>query len=563
MSSAVDLQLVLDNRINVSADATKMVTISGVQNNFFELNPDGTGYSSNIIFQNVITPSLSNTLVSRNMRLRYTVQAVATANPPVLNPAGALGAGGAQCVLRCYPLQSVCQNISLVLNGATTTLNSQQVISALQRTIDPVYRKRQATEQPSMPDNTACLGADALGTALTSNQVMSSYYNSDGTTRASFFPTYWDNASHTVQWEVSENIMVSPLTIFDEENFLANINTLSLNFSFSNLNDMFVFSGAQAVPAGFTTTIVNPHLELTYIQVANDIVSIPRMVSYPYSNVVYFSKSMTPLAHTNVAQNFPTVQSDTLRFQSMPSLIYIFMRPAISSRTSAIGTGSQADAFFALGNQLVTTAGGQIQPNVSISCGNRTGLLTSASAKTLYRMSVRNGYKGTYADWQYGSGSLLILDPVQDLGINLQGGDILPGESGSVNFQFTGAFTSANFASATAAVGGADIAGLPVELMIVPVYSGIVSLTPDNCVFNIGELSEAEVNALLRTAPKDGTMISSEAVNPTIKGGDLWTRTKSILGSTAKGIGAVIDNPLFKQALGAAQGLGGALRRHR
>jgi len=33
--SAVDLQLVLDNRINVSAEATKVVRISGVQNNFF------------------------------------------------------------------------------------------------------------------------------------------------------------------------------------------------------------------------------------------------------------------------------------------------------------------------------------------------------------------------------------------------------------------------------------------------------------------------------------------------------------------------------------------------
>jgi hypothetical protein len=418
--------------------------------------------------------------------------------------------------------------------------------------------RKQATEQPAMPDNTACLVADA---ALVSQQTLSSYYNSDGTTRGSFLPIAYNNPANTVTYEVSENLLISPLSAHDEENFLANINTLSMQFNYTNLNDMFVFAAGAAVPQGFAVTISAPRIELTYIQVANDIVSIPRMVSYPYENVVYFSKAQAAMANSTVLQAFPNCQSDTLRFQSLPSLIYIFLRPQISLRTSVATQRSLADAFFSLGN--VPAAGSLTQPNVSINIGNRTGLLTSASPQTLYRMSVRNGYKGSFNDWAYGSGSLLILDPVMDLGVNLQAGDILPGESGSVNFQFSATYSNANWVYSTAAAQGAAILAVPTELMIVPVYSGVVSITPDNCVFNIGELSEAEVNVLLRTAPKDGSMISTEAVNPTIKGGSLWSTAKSMLGSTARGIQSVTQSPLFQQALDAASGLGGALRRRR
>lgn len=532
--SAVDLTLALDNRINVSSEATKLVRISGVQNNFFEINPEGQGFTSSIIFQNVITPSLSNTLVSRNMRLRYVVTASATATPPVLPPYAEIGAGGAVCALRAHPLQSICENIQMTLNGATTTIPSRYVISATQRTLPADWVRKEATEAPVMSDNSACLAVDDAG-ALQSQQPLSSYYNSDGTTRVSFLPVAFDDAGHTVSYEVSESLMISPLTIRSEENFLANINTLSFQLNFSQLNDMFCFGQSVAVPAGFQVAISNPRLELTYIQVAQDVVQIPRLVSYPYENLVYFTKQFGTLAHTaGGAANLASfqVQSDTIRLQSMPSLIYVFARPQITGRTSAVAQRSQADAFLSLG----APGAGGFMPTVSVNIGNRTGLLTSASAKTLYRMSVRNGYKATYNDWQWGSGSLLVIDPVEDLGINLQAGDILPGESGSVNFQISATYSNANYLASFGQAGGADITGLPLELVIVPVYSGVVSITPDNCVFNIGELSEAEVNALLRTAPKDGTMVSSEQIKPTIEGGALFSKHKSILGHTARGM---------------------------
>lgn len=556
-----DMQLVLDNRINISPNSTKMVHVSGVQNNFFEVQPDGNNgsYSSSLIFNNVITPSLSNTLVSRNIRLRYNVQIATTADWNGTQPILAVGAAGPAGALRAFPLQSATSNISLIINGATSSLSSRSILSATQRKLSKEFIEKEATEGPAMADNSAILIQDAAA-SCSSQQPLSGYYNSDGTTRGSFralgFLPAAGGQPAVYTFEVSESLMISPLSVHSEENFLANINTLSLQLNFNQiaLNDMFVFpslgNAYPVQPAGIAVTISNPVLQLTYIQVSNELVQIPRMVQYPYENLVYFQRDTGQTFNTGAANYAVTTApliSDTLRLQSMPSLIYIYARPRFATTREAPASGCWADTFLALGKlsgnletgpALNGAASGSFLPNVAITLGNRSGLLSSASNETLYRMSVRNGYRGTYQDWQWGSGSLIILDPVADLGINLQSGDILPGESGSVNFQFQANYCDCNYAaaSAAAAVATANNKTFTAELVIVPVYSGVVSITPDNCVFNIGDLTEAEVNHLLATAPKDGTAVSSEAVKPTIQGGSLFGKMKSILGHTANAI---------------------------
>jgi hypothetical protein len=100
------------------------------------------------------------------------------------------------------------------------------------------------------------------------------------------------------------------------------------------------------------------------------------------------------------------------------------------------------------------------------------------------------------------------------------------------------------------------------ELMIVAVYSGTATITPDGCLYNLGELSPAEVSTLVAKAPRDGSMVSSEMIKPTVQGGSLFSKFKSILGKTAQGVSSVIDNPMFRQGLGYASKLsGGRLRR--
>jgi hypothetical protein len=608
MSNASDLQLILDNRINISSETTKVIAISGTQVNAFELSPEGGGnYNSTITWQNVITPSLANTVVSRNIRMRYLLTVTAPAGsavPPFANPFSPEVA--AQCALRSWPLQSICDNISLILNGSTCNINSRALISAFQRTLPMPWLENEGTECPCVPDNSASLSVDApsaygyfvsgaaypapnalvnvtlsnglfgqwvaaaaapaigatvtvqvynnaaraVGNLLpitaqfiyttpvagaiipvylnqgttTSSQPLSGYYNSKGATRSSFVPVVYDVLNRLVTFEVSESLLISPLTIHDTESYLSNINTLSLTLTYSNLLDMMVWGKGAVIP-DYTVAITDPKLELTYIQVSNNVVSIPRLTSYPFENMVFFTQSAVATMDMATLETY-TLTSNTVRLQSLPSRMYIFARPTLNTyRQGQVGNVSYADAFLSLADM----------PNLNISIGNRTGLLSSASAKSIFRICKKNQYSSTFNDFAYGSGSLIVLDPVEDLGVSLDSGETLPGESASINFSISGKWSNKNYVASYAQTGATPQAGVTIELVIAVVYSGVVSLTPDNCVFSIGDVSETEVNALLKEAPVDGSMVSSEALQPKIEAGSLFSKRKSIMGHTAKG----------------------------
>ena len=541
--------LVLDNRINVSDKTVTAVLVSGV--NVTQLDttsPEGNNFSSSILFNNVTTPNINSTLVSRKCRLRYTLSVVATAAPPILAPAAALGANGANCCLRAFPLQSICSSASIIINGSTTNIDLRSTVSATQRRVPKDYLKKQATECPSMADNAACLIQDAQATALTSGQPLSSYYNSDGTTRASFQPTAFDGAQ-TYTYNISEPLMISPFTLHDQENYLGLINTLSLQLNYTFVNDMFVFGKSAFVPAGFAVTISNPFLELEYIQVGPE-VKIPPMLSYPYENLIVFNRALTAMPNTNAAYTVDAT-SDTLRFSALPDLLYIFVRGGqIAGRTSIPGAGgtfrSQTDSFLTLAEN----------PNVSITIGSRSGLMSSCSRQTLYELSVSNGLNMSYNDFVNGSGSLLVISPTKNLGLNLEAGDSAVGQTASVNFQFRASYTNVNYVNCTAAAGGSTIAGLVPELVIIPVFAGKAVISPSNCVFSISDLSDSELQHLLRVADeKDGSKVSSESIKPTIQGGSLFGSMKRILSKVAEGVQAVGSHPLTQQLAGMNGGL--------
>jgi hypothetical protein len=538
-------KLFLDNRISVSDMTTSVVRISGQQINYFRITPDGTTFPSQIVFNNIITPSISNTLVGKNIRLRYQVSVTGAGTNDVAlpKPAGAVDAA-INGVLRAYPLQSIANSITLTINGSSSVVSQRQILSALQRCEKKSLREGTESEAPTQPDNLACLVPD--GTGRLSQQVLSPYQNSDGSTRGSFTAySYSGTNTNEYYFDVCESLLISPLTAEPNEVALPNINTLSLQINYSKLLDMLVFgsvAGAQAVygVAGLTVNITNPVLELTYFSVANSLVHIPRMYETDYTNLVYFPKNQAAVA-TNALAEIP-VNSDTLRFTSTPALIYIFLRPSMSIRDNATAGGAcLADFFFPLGQQPPVAAGLTF-PNFNITFGNRSGLLSSMSTQQAFKMSCRNGFQGGWREW-LNAGCVLIINPALDLGLDLAQGDTIAGATGSVNFQYSATYNNANvlYANAIAGSNAATFNGAPLttELIIIASYAGKSVITPDNCVFTTGFLSEAEVDGLLKSAPRDGTMVSDEVLKPTIQGAGLFSKAKSVLGHIARGVGAV------------------------
>jgi hypothetical protein len=543
MSNRTDLTLMLDNRANVSKETVGLVKISGNNINVFEINADGSTWPTQITFNNIVVPNYQNTVVSRNARVRYQLSVAlqtnaADASRPVMPANNVIpGVGNTttiNTVLRDFPLQSNCSNVQVVINGATTTINSQQVLTALKRTLPMDWLKNQATECPCMLDNVAGY-AITMDAAAHCNQIFSSKYNSDGITRGSFMAYTSSTAANITTWifNISESLLISPFTIYDDEVWLSNINTMSLQFNYQNLLDTVVASLATVVsPTALNVTLSNPRLQLSYMQLSPDLVSIPRLTTLPYENIVYFPKTSTGPANWNNTIGTIQLQSDTLRFSSLPERIFAFARCPIANRINAGTAGNQfnyPDAMYGLGDPSSGLA------NIQVSIGTRTGLLASSSIATMYRMAKKNGYNSNYNDYTMGSGGLIVIDPVEDLGVDLNAGDVLPGESGSVNFQIN--LTINNYNVLAAGVGSPwAVANPPIELMVVAVYSGTANITPDGCVFNTGELAPAEIDALIRTAPKDGSMTSTETFRPNIKAGSLFSKFKSVLGTVADGL---------------------------
>jgi len=544
-------RLVLDNRVNVSDAFDQLINYAGVNVNTFEIQPDGSTFNTQILFNNIVVPNLSSTLVSRNMRLRYNASFTYDAeldngvnNGPKFAGVNVVYNGNnvqsvalqyaqnqaVDSVLRApFPLQSVCNSVSLTINSGTTTINSRQVLDPIARKLSKKYLMNQATECPSMLDNRWILTTDPVATDgdaavdeqttlhMNSCQPLSKYENScGGYSRASFLPVSVSaNGNNiTVVFNVVEQIAISPLTLHDKETFLANVNTLSLLLSYgSSLSDLYY----TANPAGVAPTIniLTPKLLLTYIQVNPEIMTIPRAVNYNYENVVYFAKSSIQALAAGTAATTIQLSSDTVRFQCMPSMIYVFLRNQVAARTP-----QQTQTFYQWGFPQSQDQAAGLQINI----GNRTGLLASASPQTLWRISKNNGFAGSFNEWQQGCG-VFCLNPVSDLGID-PSLDTLPLETGSVNFQVSATWNNANLIY-SGAVAGVNAA---VELMIVAVYAGVATITTDQCMFSLGSLSANEVSAVLS---KSGNMISSEHVQPTIQAEGLFSKGKHILGKMA------------------------------
>ena len=382
---------------------------------------------------------------------------------------------------------------------------------------------------------------------------MSKYESSyDGASRGSFKPiAFVQNAAPVTAvapngWTrftflISEPLIISPNTLFDREVYYANINSLSVQFTISQLRDMVVCSGLTA-PINLDNLVVeiiqpNPVLQLQYIAVDPKIVSIPQTVVYDYERLQRYPRSVQPMALSGdlIVQ---TIQSDSLRLQFMPKMIYIFARHQMSSRLNPSGAqvncrGKVADAFLCLGDVLTGNA------NISVQLGTRSGLLTTMTRFQAWRMSVKNGLQMTFEDWTTGAGSLLIIDPASDLGLGID--DSKPGEAGSsVNFQIQMQISNANYryvaeTQAARQALGVPAGDVPIELQILCDYQGSCSITPDMCAFSLGDISPKQMETLLDKAPKDGSMQSAERIQSTIAGAGLYSRSKSVLGHGARG----------------------------
>ena len=555
--------LVRDSVIgDITADIDYAVK-SGASQCTFQQFPSTSASNSALIF-NVQVPS-ENTIIGRDMMintgLTFRLGITGVPNGQVAWSYGATDA------MHAFPLNSLFSTATAQINNTTVSINTQDVLPALLRMNNSRELYRFNSTTPSLPDQAYGLYSQAVGAF---NNPLSEYanasYDVDQVPRGAFPISYTvvhnitaggTNASLvstdaadtwviTISTVVSEPLILSPFIFgdpeYNQQGFLGiNNMTFTLNidstckrlFSSATAYPTTIQRGSVADANGFkyqpqaVGSILapvggtSPQLLLKLLSSQpSDLIQSKNIVTYmDFPRYLTTSALASPLA----AGATTSLTSSNLQINQIPDLFIINIRKPMSSQTI-----KDADAFFKVNN-------------ISINLNNQSGLLSSATAYDLWRMSVKNGSTQSWAEFSgqasnndaatgaltnvATTGSLLIISPAYDLSLP----DYLTcGSLGNYNFQFTVGVTNQFLTS------------IAPELIVITANSGIFTTQQGVSSIYTGILTK-EMVLDAKSKQQVSAMKSAEVKRMT--GGSLWNALSGIVRKVSPYVMRAAEDP--------------------
>jgi len=470
--------LVRDSVIGDVTDDIDYAVHSGGSQVTYQQFPTTSASNSALIF-NIQVPS-ENVIIGRevliNTGLTFTISAT---NVPAGQTAWDYGMTDA---FQAMPLNSLFSTATAQINNTTCSINTQDVLPALMRMNDSRELYKYNSMTPVLPDQAYGRYADAVsGVGSVGNPYASSNnnpladfaqasYDVDQVPRGCFPVSYsvshlvggvgapdaslvssglTDTWSIVVSAVVCEPIVLSPFIFgnpeFNQQGFLG-INNMTFTFNidatckrlWSSANPYItnISLGSLANPNGFNYqqgavggnlyqyAPSSPQMLFKFLSSQpSDLIATKNVVPY-----MDFPRYLTSSANASaiVAGGSSTLTSSNVQINQIPDLFIIEVRKPMATQTS-----KDANAFFKINS-------------ISMNLNNQSGLLSSATAYDLWRMSARNGSTQSWAEFsgqasvggvsKATTGSLLVLNPAYDLSLPDY---ISNGSLGNYNVQFT------------------------------------------------------------------------------------------------------------------------------
>ena len=457
----------------------------------------------------------------------------------IANPA----IGSASVCLRANPLAQCLSTADVRINGTSTNVSFTDYAMIYQYLNDHENTMLYSSQFPLQRDNSPVFenaSARSPFALLNANPYEPS--------RASFAATLSSSAlagnnvtnNYKVVW--TEQLPISPfLTGKDQENVgLSNINNITLNLRVADfLNAFSVLGGFTTPPTialNFTNTTEAPILLMEYIT-PNSILaaSQPPVLVYDYQQIQpYLSPTQLGTAGVIPATISNSIQavSSSLRLTAIPSLFYVYAKP----RNSQAG-------FINIPNSMLN-----IQ-SVKILFNNRVNLLVDFTPAQLYQLSVKNGLKQSWNEWNTGIGSLMIVNVAEDLGLS-------ESEQAGQGNSYCTIQVITNFSNQNLVFNG-YAGGVAFDYFVTTVTPGKAFVSKSQCEFSISLApTPAEVLAITADSPKllADDIPSAESVT----GGSLGHLLKRGLSVVRSGLSAVKPEHL-KMASDALGSLGGGV----
>jgi hypothetical protein len=565
--------LVIDPVTNVEETykTKEVVYKSNVNKSLYQYNADSFS-NTNIIFNNITPPSL-NTIIPRCLKIEYQLQVSVTGNaaapsvaPYAVDTDGYLDPvtnNNYSLFLADSPLQASCTAIELRINGSSTSISPNDYIMLYSHMVDNEDLNGEMSTQPHQKDNSPYYQGWASDVTASNAKspfappLGNSAYQANGgrvftKTQAAAAGNGWvDIYNITVQ----EDLYLSPSVWGRLSNMIAgysNINNLTVNIRIQNLKRAVrcesrdtgaYLTGVTAIAVALTQ---QPKLNLTYI--TPDPVLAAKMPSVLAMDYSYIQPFITSSQGTTIGE----VNMNSIRLPSIPKRIFVYAKPAKSLFNTDAYNNTIPDIFLPI-------------TNIKITFNNRINLLANDNAFTLYQKSVANGLKDTFQDWQYYTGSVMIIDVAKDLGLEA---DESSGQANKYStLQIRATFTNANLL----------LAGLDTthplynannwDFYVLVESPGKAFVTPSDCQFVLTGPSSAEVLALTSSMDKvaDHSDLESKQVGGGAFGlGKLFKSGLNLVKNinpehVAQGVKAV-QGAMGAMGLGVA---GGAMGKHK
>lgn len=520
----------------------EVVYKSNVNNSCYKYNADSFS-NQNIIFNNITPPSL-NTVIPRAFKLLYQLQvvvnsganntdtsskALALNNVPTTGNGQFINLGTNNLVLADSPMQASCTAIELRINGSSTSISPNDYIMIYSHMAENDSLRKAVSVYPHQKDTAPIYNGATADLAINNYRSVFAPYGANTTipSRASYTWSLTNRQAQTVSLPaidtylvtVEEDIYISPAVwgeFVDKCAGFTNINNFTMNFRIDNL--LRAVRCQSAVSSGYpngnllatdaiTITIPNqPQLDLLYITPDPVLAAkLPSVVSYDYS---YLQPFITSAQGTTFATGqSQQINLNSVRLPSIPKRIMLYAKPSKSYLNQSLAhLSTTPDSFLRI-------TGAQITFN------NRINLLANDTEFRLYQRSRANGLTDSWEDWQYNTGSVLILDVAKDLGLE---SDECSGQSNKystlqVQLTVNNVPQVAWGATQNTGVNGVLQTAAYWDFYILVESPGKAFVTPSDCQFVLTGPSSAEVLAL--TGGMDKVVDHDDLKAKTVGGG--------------------------------------------
>lgn len=466
MSADFKTVLIKDARLADITDQLSYAVHSGASSNTYQQFAAVSTSSSSMTF-NVQIPS-ENIVVSREVLIQTDIDF--TINITGV-PAGSVAFNyGVQDALQAFPLNSLFTTASAQINNTNVSVNLQDVLPSILRLNNNRELYRYNGMCPVLPDQ--AYKQFSAGVAASNNPLggwSNQSYDGDlyprgaypmkiltllhqpagggGTDANPTSTSALDTWVITGRVNVTEPLLgLSPFVYGDaayNKQGLVGINAMSFVMNIDSSCKRFFSTSSNAVlpsgASGYTVSLgtagqanpfSNTKLLLNFLSTQpTDLISARNIVPYmDLPRYLSLQSSTGPLVSGATA----TLNSQNIQINQLPDYFIISVRKPMSTQTV-----KDSSSFLTINN-------------ISVNLNNTSGLLSSAVAQDLWRMSVNNHSQQSWAEFSgltstaanatgvgtpvFTTGSLLVLNPAYDLSLP----DFLSsGSIGQYNFQFS------------------------------------------------------------------------------------------------------------------------------